>query len=52
MRAIVVCFIYMGEYVATTVGTSGKLCEKRSKQAAEALLIGVPRIEIEIRHGG
>ena len=50
--AIIVCLINMGEYVATTVGTSGELCKKGRKGIVEVLFIGVPEIEIEIGDGG
>ena len=44
--------IKAGEYLATIVGASGELCKERRKQVVEVLFIGVPKIEIEIGHGG
>ena len=52
VRAIIVCLVNAGEYVATTVGTSGELCKKGRKGIVEVLFIGVSKIKIEIGDGG
>ena len=51
MCAVIVCLINAREYLATPVGTSRELCEKRRKQVMEALFIGVSKIKIEIGYG-
>ena len=46
------CFVYAGEDAARTVGTSGEPGKKRRKRIVEVLFVGIPEIEIEVRHGG
>ena len=38
--------------VETTIGPRRKLSNKRREQVAAVLLVGVPKIEVKIRHGG
>jgi hypothetical protein len=38
--------------IETTIGPRGKLSNERRKQVAALLLVGVPKIEVKIGHGG
>ena len=51
MCAVIVRFINAREYLATPVGASRELGEKRREQVMEALFICVSKIKIEIGHG-
>jgi hypothetical protein len=42
------CRIELEKYIATRIGPSRKLDEKRWKQAVEVLLIDVPEVEIKV----
>src|SRR5579863_1201398 len=48
LNAIVVCGIKAEKYIATLIGASSELNEERREQVAASLLIGVPKIKIEI----
>ena len=52
LNSIVVRGIKPGEYVATWVRASSELNEERWEQVAASLLIGIPKIAIEIRDRG
>jgi len=50
--AIFMCLISAGEDVATTVRTGRELREKGKEHVVAAFFIVVPKIKIEIGHGG
>ena len=40
------------KFIETTIGPRGKLSNERREQVAAVLLVGVPKIEIKVSHGG
>jgi len=46
------CRIELGELVTTGIGPGRELDEERGKKVAKFLLVNVPKVKIEIGHGG
>jgi len=49
-RAVVVFFIEAREYIAESIGTGGKLDEKRTEQIATGLLVDISEVKVKISH--